>query len=105
MAAKNVAHEKLIREIFAKYGAIPYWRIWKNNTGVAFQGKRRISFGLVGSADILGITNTGKFVALEVKTGQAVLSKQQVNFGLMIREMCGIYTVIRKLEDIELLFE
>jgi len=103
--AQNVAHEKLIREIFARYGAIPYWRIWKNNTGVAFQGKRRIAFGLVGSADILGITNSGKFVALEVKTGQAVLSSQQKQFGRMVIEMGGIYAVIRHLDDIELLFE
>lgn len=104
MAAQNVAHEKLVNEILRRFGAIPHWRIWKNNTGTAFRGHRQVSFGLVGSADILGITKEGIFVAIEVKTGKAVLSKQQRSFRKMVEDMKGFYFLVRSIQDIDQIF-
>ena len=105
MAVQNVAHEKLVNEILRRYGARDEWRIWKNSTGTAFQGRRRISFGLVGSSDIIGLLRPGIFVALEVKTGKAVLSNQQRSFKKMIEEMGGIHCVIRDIEQVESIFK
>ena len=56
-------------------------------------------YGLKGSSDIIGILNNGKFLAIEIKTGQAVQSKQQKFFAAMIQNMGGHYFVCRSVED------
>lgn len=97
---RSEAHEELIREILLRYGADPFWRIWKNPTGAAYRNGRAIHYGLKGSADIIGITSQGIFVALEVKTGQARQTKEQKAFEAMVLKMNGIYRVIRRIEDV-----
>lgn len=84
-------HEKLVREILARYGATPYFRLWKNNTGKIKVRERYVNFGLVGSSDILGICCDGKMICVEVKTGSAKTSRHQKNFRRMIECMGGYY--------------
>ncbi len=55
---------------------------------------RVIRYGLIGSSDILGIYK-GIFLAVEVKTGNAVQSGQQVRFQKMVDELGGIYIICR----------
>lgn len=96
------AHQKLVHEILLTLGALPHIRIWKNQTGKArsIDGKRIISFGLKGSADIIGIIKPGKFLAIEVKSGQAKQSKEQIAFAKMVTNMGGVYILARELSDI-----
>ena len=69
---------------------------WSNNTGKV-QCKRTdawIKFGLKGSSDILGCYK-GLFLGVEVKTGGATQHDGQKRFEKMIRQIGGIYVVIR----------
>ena len=53
-------------------------------------------YGLVGSPDIIGILNNGKFVGIECKTGNAKQSEQQKNFEKMCTKFNAIYFVARE---------
>ena len=88
-------HSKLVNELLLMIGRdFPNIRCWKNATGVTKVKTRVIKFGLKGSADILGIIKpSGKLLAIECKTGQAIQSKFQKNFENMILDFGGIYLV------------
>lgn len=88
-------HETLVNKILLRYGATPYLRIWKNNTGAVKAGTRFVKFGLKGSGDILGITCGGKFIAIEVKTGTGRQSPEQKAFQSMVEKFGGIYILAR----------
>ena len=93
----TAAHQQLVSEILLEYGADARYRLWANNTGVVFTKGRKISFGLTGSADIIGLRRKdGKFLAIEIKTGRAVQSQDQINFQKMIEEFGGIYILARE---------
>lgn len=84
-----------------------YCRVWPNNTGVGrdMSGERIIRFGLKGSSDIIGIYK-GLFLGIEVKTGNAVQSKDQKNFQSMLESMGGIYILCKNnVEQIDMLVE
>ena len=68
----------------------------KNNTGkgITFHGSI-VKFGLKGSPDIIGFTEHGTFIGIEVKTGNAVQNKFQKAFQKKLEESNGIYKVIR----------
>lgn len=72
-----------------------------NNTGLAraLTHAGRVKFGLKGSADILGITSDGRFLAIEVKTGSARQSPHQLAFEGMIKMYGGRYRVIHTAEE------
>lgn len=59
-----------------------------------------ISYGLKGSADIIGLLNTGRFLAVEVKTGMARQTKEQKAFQQMIDKLGGLYIVARSTLDV-----
>lgn len=93
--------------------------IFRNETAGAWVGKilhrapgqvtladaRMITFGLaVGSADLIGITPGGKFLAVEVKTLKGRATKQQLNFIDQVRKSGGIAGIARSpAEALELL--
>lgn len=56
-------------------------------------------YGLVGSADILGLTSDGKFLAMEIKVGRDRQSEQQRRFERMIKRMGGRYFVISSADE------
>jgi hypothetical protein len=74
-------------------------RFWEQPTGAAYRNGQLIKYGLVGCADITGITNLGIRVEIEVKTGKAKQSDQQVKFERMIKNLNGIYLVARSVEE------
>lgn len=59
-----------------------------------------VRYGLVGSADILGITYGGKIICIEVKVGRDRQSIQQQRFQAMIEKHGGYYFVSRSVEDV-----
>lgn len=93
---------ELQAEILLAVGSRPDCRIWRNNTGVgrSLSGDRVIRFGLVGSADLLGILRGGRFLAVEVKTKRGRQSEPQRNFQRMIESMGGIYVLARDVQTV-----
>jgi hypothetical protein len=97
-----VTEAELQAEILLAVGSRPDCRIWRNNTGVGrtLSGQRVIRFGLVGSADLLGILRGGRFLAVEVKTAKGRQSEAQRNFQRMIESMGGIYVLARDVQTV-----
>ena len=88
--------------------------VWRNETSGAWVGKklhragnqvtlgdaRMIRFGLcVGSADLIGLTPSGQFLAVEVKTHTGRASKEQINFINQIRAHGGRAGIARSAEE------
>lgn len=94
-------HARVVSQVLARCGARADCRLWSNNTGVArsLSHGGAIHFGLVGSADILGIASDGKLLCLEVKTGAALLSRAQRHFRDMVHRFGGRYRVVRSAQE------
>ncbi len=90
------------KQILAEFGALPWLRVWRNNTGaLTDQRGQLITYGLKGSADILGlIAPDGRFLAIEVKNERGKQSPAQIAFGEMVEKMGGIYILARSVEDV-----
>ena len=88
-------HNELVRKVLLHLHTLG-GRYWSNEvvTVKTDYGFRKI--GLQGSADILGLTAQGQFVAVEVKTGKAVLGKNQIAFRDMIIKNGGLHFVARE---------
>lgn len=70
---------------------------WRNNTG----RKGNVSFGMVGSSDILGIMTGGRFLAIEVKKPGGKLSEAQRDFIEDINIRGGLAFMATCIEDVE----
>ena len=69
-------HQKLVDEILFDIGSLPEVRAWIRVVG--YDELKRVRYGIVGEADIQGIISpTGKMLYIEVKTGDAKMSKEQ----------------------------
>lgn len=69
---------------------------WRNNTG----RKGKVSFGLPGSSDIIGILPDGRFLAVEVKGPKTKVQKNQKEFLSGIKHRGGVAFVARSIEDV-----
>ncbi len=87
-------------------------RVWRNNVGVlrddrgpkcpmCHRGKGvPVTYGLsVGSADLIGITHGGQFLAVEVKTPDGRLSTEQKAWLKTVERFGGMAEVARSVED------
>lgn len=74
---------------------------WRNNTGAALAGKQLVRFGLKGSSDIIGVTNDGRFLAIECKReGGGVLSEWQQRFLNEVTRRGGVALVVHNTEEL-----
>jgi len=74
--------------------------VWRNNTGSYKDGDRFIRYGLCkGSSDIVGLTNGGVFIAVEVKSATGRVSNDQINFIDNVRRKNGISFVARSADE------
>lgn len=88
--------------------------VWRNETSGAWVGKvihkagqqvtlehaKLIKFGLtVGSSDLIGLTASGRFFAIEVKTPTGRTTKEQNNFIEQVRAHGGLAGVARSPEE------
>jgi len=91
------------QEILKTYGARPDMRIWRNQTeALKDERGRLVRFGLIGSADILGIIkHNGTLLAIEVKTDTGRQTEQQKAFQNMIESHGGIYILARSVDDVK----
>lgn len=89
-------------EILEAYGALPWIRVWRSNSGVAYSVDcgRAIRFGLKGQADISGIMTGGVRVEIECKSRRGRQTEEQRAFEKMIRAMGGVYILARSLDDV-----
>lgn len=88
-------HNELVNSVLLYLGNNCAGRYWPNPTGSLKSDKGHFQrYGLKGSADIIGISGDGLFVAIEVKTGSAVLNPGQKNFRDMINRFGGVHIVI-----------
>lgn len=97
----KVSEAKIKNDILLRFGARADLRMWNNPTGAVKVGDRYIKYGLVGSADILGILKGGRFLAIEVKTATGRQSEPQKAFQRMIERFGGVYILARSAEDVE----
>ena len=91
-------HSQLIRDILSRFGADPRCRLMRHPTG--FDPVRRIHYGQRGSADILGVLSTGRALAIECKTGGAVLMKHQARWRRAFERMNGLYVLAKSVVDV-----
>lgn len=71
--------------------------IFRNNTGVLKNAAGiPIKFGLcVGSSDLIGLTPTGRFLAVEIKTPTGKATPEQLRFIEAVRSRGGIAGIAR----------
>lgn len=75
---------------------------WRNNTGAFKNSKDQFfRFGLKGSADILGISKDGKFIAVECKQPGKKPTFFQEQFLAQVNDRKGIAIVAFALEDVQ----
>lgn len=115
MASRETVFTK---EVLKRHGARPDLRIWRNETAGAWVGKmkgrtpsgdvvlrkgaRMIQAGLCkGSADLIGLTSDGRFIALELKVGRDRLRKDQAQFLKFIESFGGIAGSARTMEEVD----
>ena len=76
--------------------------VWRNNTGAyKTQGGAFVRFGFKGSADIIGCTQSGRFIAVECKGTGGKQSPEQLHFERCINGKNGIYIVAYSMDDLE----
>ena len=77
-------------------------RVFRNNIGVCqTRAGDYIRYGVCnpGGSDLIGWTKSGKFFAIEVKTGKGKLTKEQDNFLRAVNEAGGIGVCARSIEE------
>jgi hypothetical protein len=89
------------QRILLKLGSMPDVRVWRNNTGsVKTEDGRFVTFGLKGSADIIGILQGGRFLAIEVKKPGGRVSPDQKKFIDTINAEGGIAFVAYSVDEV-----
>lgn len=97
-------HNELVNNVLLFIHGNFTGRYWSNATGAVKTANGHFQrYGLVGSCDILGFTDQGRFVGIEVKTGEATLSAQQKKFKkIIIKNNCIHLVITNEYEDINL---
>lgn len=75
--------------------------VFKNNVGKARamnDPKRILTYGLVGSSDILGVHN-GRFLSIECKVGRDKLRPAQIHWRDAVLKRGGLWVEARSVDD------
>lgn len=91
----------LLSAILDTLRRVPGIRVMRNAVGSAKKGKAYVKFGLgTGSPDIVGFTTTGaRFIGLEVKAPDGVVSAEQVQWLADLRASGGFGAVVRSVDE------
>ena len=103
MDTRYKIHNELVNLTLLYLSTNSLGRFWSNATGAVKTANGHFQrYGLVGSSDIIGISNKGIFTAIEIKTGKtSVQSKEQKAFQKMIEKQGGYYFLIRSVEEFD----
>lgn len=116
-----MASEKsILNETIVRVSALPETCVWRNNTGMAWQGQqinarvgtyvkverdmvllrdaRPVRFGLPGSSDIIG-AHAGRPVAIETKAANGQQAELQSSFERAWVKAGGLYVLARTASD------
>jgi len=97
-------HNELVNRTLILLHSNKLGRFWGNATGAVKTVKGHFQrYGLKGSSDIIGLSKTGQFIGIEVKTGTGKQSKDQLNFQRMIETNGGLYFLVRKESDLDVI--
>lgn len=76
---------------------VPYY----SGTVRAFHNPERVfAAGKPGVSDWIGLLCTGRFLAIEVKTGTGKLSKEQIAFRAMVESFGGLFIEGRNVDEV-----
>lgn len=90
------SHQMLVKKTLMWLSMNRSWVCWSNTSGmVKTDTGRFVKFGMKGSTDIIGFTEEGQFVAIEIKTGNSKLSKQQKAFQSVCKKCQVRHYVVR----------
>lgn len=91
-------------QILRTFGALPWCRLWRQNTGVAKFGEQVVRFGMPGQADLSGIIMLPGFIGvrleIEVKKPGGRQTREQKVYHTVINSMGGIYVLATSVEDV-----
>jgi hypothetical protein len=91
---------QLVSAILLRCGSLPHVRLWRSQPLACRDRKGRMLRALpVGFPDLSGITSTGRFIGLEIKTPTGRVSPDQERFGAMLVKFGALYAVVRSVED------
>lgn len=91
-------HQKLVDDLIFAFGSRPDVRCWIRVVG--FDEAKKIAYGIPGEPDIEGIVAPyGRMLCIEVKSGNAVLSKKQKLRRDMLEKFGAIWILARSVED------
>lgn len=91
-------------------------RLWRNNSAQGWVGEfvslrngrlilnnaRPLHAGLMpGSSDLIGLTSSGQFLSVEVKSRRGRLTDEQRAWLAMVRQFGGLAGEARSIEDLE----
>lgn len=94
-------HNRLQNQILLALSKQNLGMFWANATGAGVSPSGEwIRYGLIGSSDIIGVLNSGRAIFIEVKTGNAVQSPQQLKFEAAIKARNGLYFVAKNVESV-----
>ena len=74
--------------------------IWRQNTGRLMSHGRLVSFGLVGSGDIIGMMPDGRFLSAEAKVGNRKPSPAQYAFASAVAKHNGLAVWFRSVPEL-----
>ena len=116
-----VIEQQLVADVLRTFGAVPYMRLWRTNTGRAYgvgavqaaiksgsveglKRQRPIAFNTPGTADICGIISThpnrGRWLAIECKLEGKKQSEEQIGWQAMMENRGAIYILAYSLDDV-----
>lgn len=96
----NISEQTLVNQVIA-YLKISGHYVWRQNTGAMTTKEGRfIKFGHKGISDVLGVTNDGKFIAVECKVGKNKPSQFQTDFLEEINDHGGVGILAYTLDDV-----
>jgi hypothetical protein len=111
----STPEQVLQQRLLLRFGSLPDLRIWRSNTGVAWQpitpaarkafvdlrqrmagGFRPVTYGVEGQTDIMGVlAPRGRAVGIEVKAEDGRTSPAQDRWRDMIVKHGGIYVLAK----------
>lgn len=95
---QNEEHEILLDDVMLDLGSLPSVRIWKRIVG--FDTSKNLKYGINGESDLEGIVAPhGRMLCVEIKTGKARLSKDQIRRKTLIEKFGGIWITARSREQ------
>ena len=77
-------------------------RVWRNNIGILQdRNGKYVCYGVCnpGGSDLIGFTNKGRFLAIEVKTEKGTVTTEQAQFILTVNQFGGIAFVARSVSE------